>query len=204
MKKIILLALILVSCVANYNPFHLKKELHVVKLDDSVSNIVRSYRKEKISNNELVLLVFENKLGTSNNTYYVMRVSNLSSIYSWRISFFAFVDDFPVLISSKKDRFIDVNNYDDKLFSILTKYLKDDMLLSSIIINGDSVELGYTCDCAIIDDSNAWKVNNNKIIKEWKNDLLNEGILAMNKDYPNLIYYRVIKDGRDDRKIKSN
>lgn len=173
MKKLLFLFFIFVSCKANYSPFHFKKELRTVKLNNEISNVVREYKKRKKLNNELVFLAFKNKLGTNNNTYYVMRVSNLSSIYSRRISFFASVDNIPVLISSKEDGFIDVNNYDSKLFSMLTKYLKDDMLLSSIIINEDSVEFGITCDCAIIDDSNPWKVNNHKIIKEWKGDLIN-------------------------------
>ncbi len=195
-----LLILILVSCKAINSSMYLKEELREVKLNDKISNIVRKFRKENITNNnDLVFLSFENKLGSLNNTFYVHRVGALSVIYKYHISFFAMVDDIPVLISSREDGFIDVDNYDEKLISILTKYLEDDMLMRSIIKIDDYFMIEPVSDSATIDHRKPWKITNQKIIKGWKKHPIEEGVMFINKEYSGQDYYRVIEGGQDDR-----
>jgi len=198
---------VVLSCSAQKNPkdsLIFNNKLSVLKLDKGIIKIIKEYKKTRRPNS-VVFVSFKNKIKNKKNTYYVNTISNLSSLYDYYITGYFFLDSIPVILSSKKDGFVDVNNYSKSFISMMVKYLNDDMLMNSIEIYNDNSLLYEVKNVFILNHSEIWKVRNSKIHKNWKKHPVYEKVLIRNKSLHIDNYYRVVKGGRDDRlKIKKS
>ena len=184
------------------------------ELSEDIKENVREFRSEYITNNQsLVILYFKNSVTSTKPNYMIHRVNSLSFIYNFHFSYITLVDEIPVLISSKTDGYFDINKINIEMTSMLTKYLDDDMLMSSIeilnpktmtrdTINGTSLSLTSASQNLYIDHLKPWKIIDGHVHKEWKKDPYELGLMIENESYDGKSYYRVIDGGIDDRKFK--
>ena len=204
MKKIIFLIIgfQLFSCSTIKNKKSYDNELRYLNLDNKIENVVRAYRK-RFKKNTVVMVTFKNKLNSKKKEYYVNRISSMSIIYYNYISYYSSIDGIPVIISSKKDGFINPNKYSNKFISNFAKYVNDDMLKISIEKDEEFVKGGYAITDygnIVIDHAVIWKVKRGIIHKNWAKHPAEEKVLIENLDIDLLNFYRVIKGGIDDRK----
>jgi len=203
MKKLTII-LILFSCSSIKNSVSFNKDLHIINLNKNIIEVVKQYKNIIDTRKSLIFISFKKKIGSINNTFYISQISNLSSVYDFYISSYSFIDGVPVIISSKEDGFVSIKNYNSKFIYLLTNYINDDMLMASIVKYGDNHFAYAVVNVGSIDGSEVWKVKNGKITRKWKKHPVEEKVVFENNKNDISNYYRVIKGGRDDRKIKSN
>lgn len=205
MRKIIILCFFLTSCGSIKNEVKYSNNLRKVELSNEIQNAVRLYKKE-LTPKSVIYLSFKDKLDSNNKTYYINRVSNLSIIYNYYISYYSFIDSIPVLISSRKDGFIDPKNYTKKFIATLTKkdYLIDDMLYKSIIkLNDEDDSYMYEPSFPLISDhSRIWRVKNNEIEKNVQIKMIKKKLMVENWDSYSDDFNRVVNGGVDERNNK--
>lgn len=192
------------SCASVNRNYEFKDEIKSLDLTDDVKKVVRDYKKYLGYESAVVLLTYKHSVNSTKNTYFVQRISDLSTIYYNHISFLSEIDNVPVLISSKNDGFINPENYSSEFISSLTKnYLVDDMLYQSIIKRENEGDYMYVPVYSItIDHSDIWKVSNDRIDKKWNRNLIKKEILIENQEFSIDKYARVVDGGRDDRTKK--
>jgi len=187
------------------NNIEVNNSLQKIELNSETIDFVRKYR-QKFNKGTVVHLSYKDEINSENNTFYVNRILNLSTIYHHYISYYSMVDGIPIIISSKKDDFVNPDSYTSDFLKVLIKHLIDNMLLVSIKENNEEyidsewlIEDKYTMS---IDHSEVWRVKNGKLTKKWKKHPIEEKVMIENEDIDLMHYYRVIEGGIDAREKK--
>ena len=131
-------------------------------------------------------------MDSKSNTYYINRIIDLSSVYSDYISYYSIVDGIPVIISSKKDGFINPDSYTTKFINLMTQYINDDLLMDSIE-KYEGKEIDYILNSKngmSIDHSEVWRVKNGELTKKWKKHPIEEKVMIANEDIDLMDYFK--------------
>jgi len=189
-----------ISCSVFKNNIELGNDLQKIELNNETIDLVRKYREE-LSKETVVFLSYKKQITSRGSTYYINRILDLSYIYDYYISYYSMVDGVPVIISSKKDGFVNPDSYTTKFRNLMTKYLNDDLLMISIKkfeINQANFIVNPKFGISI-DHSEAWRVKNGVLTKKWKKHPIEEKVMIENEDIDLMYYYRVIEGGIDER-----
>lgn len=203
MKNALLLLIVvtLFSCSITRNVYSIDNPLKKIELNEETENLVREYRK-KFKKETIVYISYEKKIDSKNNTFYLNRISSLSTVYNYYISYYSVVDGIPVIISSKYDGFVSLDKYTPEFVNLLSSYLFDNMLMAYIKKEKDKPGhwiFEQHFNDLIIDHSEVWKIKNWKVIENWKKHPGEEKVMIENEDYNSMDYYRVIEGGIDER-----
>lgn len=197
MKIIILIYLsFFVTCSTYQDKIFYKNNLTVVELNEEIKQNIRQYRSQ-FTTKSIVCLIFDDKINSKKNTYYIKRISNVSDMYSIYLSYYSVIDGIPLFISSINDGYVNPNDYDSDTINLMIQNLNDDLLMYSI--KRDSITKGWNLEYYndfIIDHSKIWKVKNGEVYKnnsqEYVSKYKNQNLMQIN-------FYRVIDGGVDQR-----
>lgn len=117
---------------------NINNDLRKIELKENIVQNIIDYKK-KYGTESIILISFKNKINSENNTFFINRITNLSTIYRYYISYYMLLDGIPVVISSKKDGLTLPENYSNEFTSLISEKLNNDLLLNSIkrtIMNG--------------------------------------------------------------------
>ena len=164
-----------ISCSVFKNNIELGNDLQKIELNNETIDFVRKYREE-LSKETVVFLSYKKQIDSKSNTFYVNRILNLSTIYYYYISYYSMVDGVPVIISSKKDGFINPEKYTNNFIELMTKYLINDLLFKSRTKYGNKEDewLLEPMDDQdiVIDHSSVWMFKNGELMKNRKKSLI--------------------------------
>lgn len=196
MNKLLFLILIIFLNSCSNLKIQTDKKLEEIDLDKNIILNIKNY-KNQYGSESIVLISFKNKIASTNNTYYITRISNLSTIYQNYLSYYSLIDGVPVIISSKKDRLIGYKNYPDNFINLISKNLNNDLLLNSIkkskiTENHWEIELKNNL---ISEHSKVWKIHKNNINKNPSE----RNVLVENSKFNFFQNYKVINGGIDER-----
>ncbi|RZS93179.1 hypothetical protein [Aquimarina brevivitae] len=187
MKKSISILSILIAFISCHRPeklVRLYKDLEkIAYTDQKVLEAISNYEKENNPENFLIILVQDKK------DIFLTRMVNLSSIYRHPISSYFYFNGKPVLVYSKKDKYVYPPNYPESFLNEVKRYLHDDWYL--ICRDG-----GIEFTPMITDHSDIWVLKpNNKIIKKTPFDLNLSKIQYGQKEY-DFTYYQYLIEYR--------
>jgi len=206
MKKLIPLTMILlfISCSGLKRTVEVNNSMRMIELNEETIEFVREYRK-KYKKETVVYLSYKKEVISNKNVFYINRISSLSMVYKFYISYYSIIDGIPVVISSKKDGFINPDSYTANFVKLMGKYLLDDMLMNSITVFNNQEDHWLPerhINNIIIDHSEVWRVKNEELTKKWKKHPVEEKVMIENEDIDLMDYYRVIEGGIDVREKK--
>jgi hypothetical protein len=201
MNKFLFLILIVFLNSCSVLKVETNRKLEEIDLDKNIILNIKNY-KNQYGSESIVLVSFKNKIASTNNTYYLTRISNLSTIYKNYLSSYLLIDGVPVIISSKKDRLIGYKNYPDNFINLISKKLNNDLLLNAIKKseeNNNKWEIEFTNN-SIIDHSKIWKVSKNNVNKNWNKHPSEMNLIIENDNFNLFKNYKVEDSGIDERK----
>jgi hypothetical protein len=202
MKKFLFLVLIIFLNSCSVLKVETNRKLQEIDLDKNIILNIKNY-KNQYGSESIVLISFKNKVASTNNTYYLTRISNLSTICQNYLSSYSLIDGLPVIISSKKDGLIGYKNYPNNFIDLISKKLNNDLLLNAIkksktTENHWEIELKNNL---ISNHSKVWKIHKNNINKNYNRKHSEINFLVENNQFSFIQNYKVLNGGIDERTI---